>query len=50
MPADFAALCAAVEEVEGVKFAALFDRLPKSRAATGDEALRQVLALAAKPP
>ena len=38
LPADFAALCATVDQVEGVDFAALFNRLPKTRAATGDDA------------
>ena len=50
LPADFAALCATVDQVEGVDFAALFDRLPKTRAATGDDALRQVLDLARQQP
>ena len=50
LPADFAALCATVDQVEGVDFAALFNRLPKTRAATGDDALRQVLDLARQQP
>jgi tetratricopeptide (TPR) repeat protein len=50
LPADFAALCATVDQVEGVDLAALFHRLPKTRAATGDDALRQVLALARQQP
>ena len=50
LPADFAALCATADQVEGVDFAALFDRLPKTRAATGDDALRQVLELARQQP
>ena len=50
LPADFAALCATVDQVEGVDLAALFNRLPKTRAATGDDALRQVLALARQQP
>ena len=50
LPADFAALCATVDQVEGVDFAALFDRLPKTRAASGDDALRQVLDLARQQP
>ena len=37
-------------QVEGVDFAALFNRLPKTRAATGDDALRQVLELARQQP
>jgi len=38
-------------QIEGVNFAALFNRLPKTRAAaTGDDALRQVLALARQQP
>ena len=40
LPADFAALCATVDQVEGVDLAALFNRLPKTRATTGDDALR----------
>ncbi|HEX8203914.1 MAG TPA: hypothetical protein VF590_25790 [Isosphaeraceae bacterium] len=35
-----------MEQVEGVRLAELFARLPATRAATGDEALRQVLELA----
>lgn len=50
LPADFAALCATVDQVEGVNFATLFNRLPKTRAATGDDALRQVLELARQQP
>jgi len=50
LPVDFAALCATVDQVEGVDLAALFNRLPKTRAATGDDALRQVLALARQQP
>ncbi len=50
LPADFAALCATVDQVEGVDFAALFNRLPKTRAPTGDDALRQVLAPARQQP
>ncbi len=46
LPSNFAALCQVVEQVEGVRFAELFETLPKDRAATGDEALAQVLALA----
>ncbi|MFO1432110.1 MAG: hypothetical protein U1F76_18530 [Candidatus Competibacteraceae bacterium] len=46
LPANFAALCETVEQVEGVRFRELFERLPKDRAATGDEALQQVLTLA----
>ena len=46
LPADFAALCAIVEQVEGVRFRDLFERLPNERAADGDAALQQVLALA----
>ena len=37
-------------QVEGVDLAALFNRLPKTRAATGDDALRQVLELARQQP
>jgi tetratricopeptide (TPR) repeat protein len=43
LPGDFAGLCAIVDQVEGVNLAALFERLPRTRAATGDDALRQVL-------
>ena len=43
LPADFAALCEIVEQVEGVRFRNLFERLPKDRAADGDAALQQVL-------
>jgi len=43
LPADFAALCEIVEQVEGVRFRDLFERLPKDRAADGDAALQQVL-------
>ncbi|MGZ3380857.1 MAG: AAA family ATPase, partial [Isosphaeraceae bacterium] len=50
LPADFAALCATVDQVEGVDLAALFNRLPKTRAASGDDALRQVLDLARQQP
>jgi len=50
LPADFAALCATVDQVEGVDLAALFNRLPKTRAATGDDALRQVLDFARQQP
>jgi tetratricopeptide (TPR) repeat protein len=42
----FEALAGIVEQVEGVRFRELFARLPATRAATGPEALRQVLALA----
>jgi hypothetical protein len=40
---------AAVERVDGVRFRELFGRLPQ-RAATGDEALDQVLKLVAQRP
>ncbi len=46
LPTNFAALCEIVEQVEGVRFRELFEQLPKDRAADGDAALRQVLALA----
>ena len=42
----FEALAGIVEQVEGVRFRELFARLPATRAATGPEALRQILALA----
>lgn len=45
VPASFDALCQIVEQVEGVRFRELFERLPQ-RAASGDEALRAVLVLA----
>lgn len=45
LPRDFDHLCEIVEQVEGVRFRELFDRLPKENAATGDEALQRVLAL-----
>jgi len=50
LPADFAALCEIVEQVEGVRFRDLFERLPKDQAADGDAALQQVLALARQAP
>jgi len=37
-------------QVEGVDLAALFNRLPKTRAAATDDALRQVLVLARQQP
>jgi len=46
LPANFDELCDLVEQVEGVRFRALFSRLPANRAATGDEALQKVLELA----
>ncbi len=46
LPADFATLCEIVEQVEGVRFRDLFERLPKDQADRGDAALQQVLALA----
>ena len=42
----FEAMAGIVEQVEGVRFRELFARLPATRAASGPEALRQVLALA----
>jgi len=45
LPESFDELCRMVEAVEGVRFRELFERLPR-RAATGDEALREVLRLA----
>jgi hypothetical protein len=44
-PTSFADVCAAVERVEGVRFRELFAALPQ-RAASADDALAQVLALA----
>jgi hypothetical protein len=43
MPPNFDELCRRVEEEPGVHFRELFDRLPRTRAQTGDEALRKVL-------
>jgi hypothetical protein len=43
LPASFDELCRLVEEVDGVRFRELFERLPR-RAATGDAALVEVLA------
>jgi tetratricopeptide (TPR) repeat protein len=43
LPRNFDEVCAAVEQVEGVRFRDLFSRLPTTRAATGDEALQKVL-------
>ena len=45
LPASFDELCDLVEQVEGVRFRALFSRLPADNAATGDEALQKVLEL-----
>ncbi len=46
LPRDFNHLCELVDQIEGVHFRDLFDRLPKEHAATGDEALQKVLAMA----
>ena len=43
-PANFDQLCTLVDQTEGVHFRDLFSRLP-TRAASGDEALQQVLNL-----
>ena len=43
VPSSFAELCRTVEEVEGVRFAELFARLPTALATSGDEALQKVL-------
>jgi tetratricopeptide (TPR) repeat protein len=40
---SFAELCQIVDQVAGVRFARLFARLPTTRAATGDEAVREVI-------
>jgi hypothetical protein len=45
VPASFDELCTIVEQVEGVRFRELFERLPR-RVASGDEALQAVVALA----
>jgi tetratricopeptide (TPR) repeat protein len=45
LPASFDELCRIVEAVDGVHFRELFERLPR-RAASGDEALREVVARA----
>ena len=50
VPASFGELCRIVEQVEGVKFAELFARLPTTRTATGDEALQKVLEMARPAP
>ncbi|NVM26698.1 MAG: CHAT domain-containing protein [Desulfobacterales bacterium] len=44
-PESFEELCRMVEAVEGVRFRELFERLPR-RAASGDEALQEVVRLA----
>jgi hypothetical protein len=49
VPQSFDALCARVEQLEGVRFADLFARLP-GPAASGDEALAEVLRLARELP
>ena len=48
MPASFDQVCDLVEQTEGVRFRELFSRLPQ-RAASGDEALQAVLAMAQTP-
>ena len=45
LPVSFDELCSIVEKVEGVYFQKLFECLPR-RAPTGDEAMKQVLAMA----
>jgi len=40
LPASFADLCRRVEQVEGVHFRELFERLPRDRAPDGDAALQ----------
>jgi tetratricopeptide (TPR) repeat protein len=45
VPASFDEVCVLVEQTEGVRFRELYSRLPK-RAASGDEALQAVLAMA----
>jgi tetratricopeptide (TPR) repeat protein len=45
VPASFDEVCDLVEQTEGVRFRELFSRLPQ-RAASGDEALQAVLAMA----
>jgi tetratricopeptide (TPR) repeat protein len=45
LPDSFDELCRIVEAVEGVRFRELFERLPR-RAASGDEALQEVVRLA----
>jgi tetratricopeptide (TPR) repeat protein len=49
LPRGFDHLCEIVERTEGVDFRKLFDRLPKTNASTGDEALRIVLQKAESP-
>ncbi|MHC4399961.1 MAG: hypothetical protein ACYTG0_09800 [Planctomycetota bacterium] len=46
----FAAVVEIVERIDGVRFAQLFESLPTERAATGPEALAQVLAMASEEP
>ena len=46
VPSSFGELCRIVEQVEGVGFTELFARLPTNLAATGDEALQNVLKMA----
>jgi hypothetical protein len=48
VPASFDQLCDLVEQTEGVRFRELFARLPQ-RAASGDEALHAVFAMAQTP-
>jgi hypothetical protein len=45
LPATFDEVCGIVEQIEGVRFRQVFERLPK-RAASGDEALQALLVLA----
>ena len=44
LPQDFDALCATVEQVEGVHFREAFDRLAAPQNITGDELLQQIVA------
>ena len=48
VPVTFDEVCTLVEQIEGVHFRDLFDRLPQ-RAKSGAEALEAVLALARAP-
>jgi hypothetical protein len=45
VPSSFAELCRLVEQSEGSEFGELFARLPTTFAATGDEALQELLKL-----
>ena len=46
LPADFATLCTTVRQVEGVRFEELMARLLADQSTSGDELLRQAIAMA----